>query len=140
MSRVWAWAKAHERRLWWAFLVASVAVGQARSPSCGRTPWWGWALPVAIFVGMWLWMRWTLRVKPRRRAIAEGDEEAYIRTAVRGKRIQYVAWTDTTVTVYTRGGDLVIQANVAWDGEPTEADHAVLDRLDVGSTLSVDLR
>jgi hypothetical protein len=142
MSEIRTLVRAHERKLWWAFLAASIVVGALRRPACWeQTPWWAYLIPVALFVGMFAWMRWTFRVRPRRRAAAGGDVDAYVKTAIRGKRIQYVASTDTSVVVYTHSGDLVIEANVEFDHErATDADLAVLDRLDVGSSLSVELR
>lgn len=141
MTGAWKWAKAHERALWWAFLAASIVVGAIRRPSCSHTPWWAWALPVVLFVGMFAWLHWTTRARPRRRAARTGDLDTYIKTAIRGKRIEYVAWTDTSVVIYTRHGDLVIESNLVYEHEHADdEDHATLCRLDVGSTLSVDLR
>lgn len=134
------WVRAHERKLWWAFLAASIVVGAIRNPDCQQAAWWVYAIPVVLFVATFGWLRWTTVVRPRRRAARTDDVDTYIRTAVRGKRIRYVSVNDASVVIYTRDGDLVIEANVEWDGTPTAADHEVLDRLDVGATLSVDLR
>lgn len=58
----WAWARRHERKLWWAFLAASIIGGFARNPGCASaTPWWAWVAPLVLFVLMWAWLAWSHR-------------------------------------------------------------------------------
>lgn len=56
------WLKRHERKLWWGFLVVSMAIGLARNPNCADdVPWWGIALPIAVFVVLFYFQLWQIR-------------------------------------------------------------------------------
>ena len=72
MRKIRDWIKSHERQLWWGFLVASIAFGIVRNPSCSSDiPWWMWVVPTAAIVIVMAPASWGMYRLSR-------DREAYI--------------------------------------------------------------
>lgn len=65
---MWTWIRAHDRALWWAVLIAAIAIGTIRQPRCAAdaTPWWVYAWTGVFMLGLSAVTLWTLL--PLRRA------------------------------------------------------------------------